>query len=192
VVALGGPVGDPHYGPALLVIAAETKTKTRSGHTSPMTLGLQRQRSPCITGASPARHSAVLSGSRPGKSVVSFRPFQRLASHPTDAAEGLGLGLAIVHAIADAHKAVVTAQAQPAAASASTSAFPRLHVPARPPQRRPAGSDANLWPSASAASARDLSGQMSTRKRVLVSCPPAQIRSAEGTGSRAAGHLTKP
>ncbi len=42
-----------------------------------------------------------------------FEPFQRLAPQPTDAAEGVGLGLAVVKAIADAHDAVVTAQAQP-------------------------------------------------------------------------------
>ncbi len=42
-----------------------------------------------------------------------FQPFQRLASHPPDTAEGVGLGLAIVQAVADAHDAVVTAEAQP-------------------------------------------------------------------------------
>lgn len=43
-----------------------------------------------------------------------FQPFQRLASHPPDAGEGVGLGLAIVQAIADAHGATVTARARPA------------------------------------------------------------------------------
>jgi signal transduction histidine kinase len=42
-----------------------------------------------------------------------FQPCHRLAPRRRDAAEGAGLGLAIVHAIADAHDAVVTADAQP-------------------------------------------------------------------------------
>jgi signal transduction histidine kinase len=41
-----------------------------------------------------------------------FQPFQRLAPQPTDAAGGVGLGLAIVRAIADAHAAFVTARAR--------------------------------------------------------------------------------
>jgi signal transduction histidine kinase len=39
-----------------------------------------------------------------------FQPFQRLSSHPDLSADGVGLGLAIVQAIADAHNATVTAQ----------------------------------------------------------------------------------
>lgn len=39
-----------------------------------------------------------------------FQPFQRLAPHPPDTADGVGLGLAIVQAVADAHNAVVTAR----------------------------------------------------------------------------------
>jgi signal transduction histidine kinase len=42
-----------------------------------------------------------------------FEPFQRLAAHPRDAAEGVGLGLSIVQAVADAHDAELTAQAPP-------------------------------------------------------------------------------
>jgi signal transduction histidine kinase len=42
-----------------------------------------------------------------------FQPFRRLAPRSPDTAEGVGLGLAVVQAIADAHDAVVTAQAQP-------------------------------------------------------------------------------
>jgi len=38
-----------------------------------------------------------------------FRPFQRLARDLPDAAEGVGLGLAIVQAIADAHDATIAA-----------------------------------------------------------------------------------
>ena len=39
-----------------------------------------------------------------------FQPFERLTSHPCASADGLGLGLAIVQAIADAHDAAITAQ----------------------------------------------------------------------------------
>jgi signal transduction histidine kinase len=42
-----------------------------------------------------------------------FQPFQRLAPHPHDTAEGVGLGLAIVQSIANAHDAVVTATPRP-------------------------------------------------------------------------------
>jgi signal transduction histidine kinase len=41
-----------------------------------------------------------------------FRPFERLASKPVDTPEGVGLGLAIVQAIADAHGALVSARAR--------------------------------------------------------------------------------
>jgi signal transduction histidine kinase len=39
-----------------------------------------------------------------------FQPFQRLDPHPGTASGGLGLGLAIVEAVADAHGALVTAR----------------------------------------------------------------------------------
>jgi signal transduction histidine kinase len=42
-----------------------------------------------------------------------FRPFQRLGADRTDQSDGLGLGLAIVHAIASAHHATLSAHAQP-------------------------------------------------------------------------------
>jgi signal transduction histidine kinase len=41
-----------------------------------------------------------------------FQPFQRLNSHPRSSSDGVGLGLAIVQAIADAHDATVTAKAR--------------------------------------------------------------------------------
>jgi signal transduction histidine kinase len=43
-----------------------------------------------------------------------FQPFQRLDSHSRSSADGVGLGLTIVQAIADAHDARVTARARPA------------------------------------------------------------------------------
>jgi len=41
-----------------------------------------------------------------------FQPFQRLGPQPQARADGVGLGLAIVQAIADAHDAIVTAHAR--------------------------------------------------------------------------------
>ena len=41
-----------------------------------------------------------------------FQPFQRLGSHPRRLADGVGLGLTIVRAIANAHDATVTAHAR--------------------------------------------------------------------------------
>jgi signal transduction histidine kinase len=42
-----------------------------------------------------------------------FEPFQRLRAHAGSSADGVGLGLAIVQAIAEAHDATITARAQP-------------------------------------------------------------------------------
>jgi signal transduction histidine kinase len=42
-----------------------------------------------------------------------FQPFQRLASHAAACADGVGLGLAIVQAIANAHDATLAARARP-------------------------------------------------------------------------------
>jgi K+-sensing histidine kinase KdpD len=55
-----------------------------------------------------------------------FQPFQRLSSHPGPSADGVGLGLAIVHAIADAHDATVTAQPRTAGGLGIDVAFPAL------------------------------------------------------------------
>ena len=69
------------------------------------------------TRAQPGR--AVLSVANTGPLIPSgelerlFQPFQRLALQPRETAEGVGLGLAVVQAIADAHHAAVTAHAHP-------------------------------------------------------------------------------
>jgi signal transduction histidine kinase len=55
-----------------------------------------------------------------------FQPFQRLASTPRSFDDGVGLGLAIVGAIADAHDAVVTARARIGGGLAIDVAFPAL------------------------------------------------------------------
>jgi signal transduction histidine kinase len=49
----------------------------------------------------------------PAELLRLFRPFQRLALHPSAAADGVGLGLPIVRAIARAHDATVSARARP-------------------------------------------------------------------------------
>jgi len=46
-----------------------------------------------------------------GELVGLFQPFRRLSFHGRPAADGVGLGLAIVHAIANAHDAALTAHA---------------------------------------------------------------------------------
>ena len=53
-----------------------------------------------------------------------FQPFQRLAPHPADTADGIGLGLSIVQAIADAHDATVSARARTGGGLGIDVAFP--------------------------------------------------------------------
>jgi signal transduction histidine kinase len=55
-----------------------------------------------------------------------FQPFQRLGAHAGPSTDGLGLGLAIVQAIANAHLATVTAQARTSGGLAINVAFPAL------------------------------------------------------------------
>ncbi len=55
-----------------------------------------------------------------------FQPFQRLSSHTGLSADGVGLGLAIVQAIADAHDATVTAQPRTDGGLGIDVAFPAL------------------------------------------------------------------
>ena len=55
-----------------------------------------------------------------------FQPFQRFGSHAGPAADGVGLGLAIVQSIADAHDATVTARARTGGGLGIDVAFPAL------------------------------------------------------------------
>lgn len=55
-----------------------------------------------------------------------FQPFQRFDSHSRSSADGVGLGLAIVEAIANAHDATVTAQVRPGGGLGIDVAFPAL------------------------------------------------------------------
>lgn len=60
-----------------------------------------------------------------------FQPFQRLSSNPKSLGDGLGLGLAIVQAIADAHSAIVTAQARSEGGLGIEVNFPAIRRTAR-------------------------------------------------------------
>ncbi len=55
-----------------------------------------------------------------------FQPFHRLSAHAGSSANGVGLGLAIVQAIANAHDATVTAQARTGGGLGIDVAFPAL------------------------------------------------------------------
>jgi signal transduction histidine kinase len=82
------------------------------------------------------RGRAVLSVANTGPSVSLaelprlFRPFQRLESSPR-AAPGLGLGLAVVQAVASAHRARVTARPRAAGGLEVDVAFPAAGSPLR-------------------------------------------------------------
>lgn len=54
-----------------------------------------------------------------------FQPFQQLGNQRTHHADGHGLGLAIVHAIATAHHATITARPRPDGGLHITATFPR-------------------------------------------------------------------
>ncbi len=62
-----------------------------------------------------------------------FQPFQRLNGTRTQHNNGHGLGLSIVQAIATAHDATITTQAQPDGGLAIQVSFPRSEKPARTP-----------------------------------------------------------
>jgi len=85
-------------------------------------------------------HIEVATGSRAGRPFVAvantgpevapgeihrlFEPFQRLGADSAQNADGLGLGLSIVQAIATAHDAILTARAQPNGGLDITVSFP--------------------------------------------------------------------
>jgi signal transduction histidine kinase len=75
---------------------------------------------------------AVLSVSNTGPVVPSaeldrlFQPFQRLDAHRTSRRDGLGLGLAIVQAIAAAHDATIAARSQPGGGILIEAVFPAV------------------------------------------------------------------
>jgi signal transduction histidine kinase len=62
-----------------------------------------------------------------GELIRLFQPFQRLTSQAGPSADGVGLGLAIVQAIANAHDATLTAQARTGGGLEIDVAFPALH-----------------------------------------------------------------
>lgn len=62
-----------------------------------------------------------------------FQPFQRLSSHADPTANGVGLGLAIVQAIANAHDATVTAHARTGGGLRIEIDFPAQDVAETPP-----------------------------------------------------------
>ncbi|MER5768566.1 sensor histidine kinase [Streptomyces sp. NPDC001985] len=71
-----------------------------------------------------------------------FQPFQRLDATRVARTEGLGLGLSIVQAIAQAHDATVTARARPEGGMTITVSFPASGdrpVPSRPAPERVSG-----------------------------------------------------
>jgi signal transduction histidine kinase len=82
------------------------------------------------THAKPGR--AVLSVTNTGPLIPApelerlFEPFQRLGSNPRSLSDGVGLGLAIVKAIADAHRATLTARPRADGGLTIDVAFPAL------------------------------------------------------------------
>jgi signal transduction histidine kinase len=77
-------------------------------------------------------HHAVLAVANTGPPVPDveltrlFRPFERLGTHTRGGGGGVGLGLAIVQAIADAHKAIITAHARETGGLSIVVAFPSV------------------------------------------------------------------
>lgn len=69
-----------------------------------------------VTHTAAGRASVAIANTGPviptGELPRLFQPFQRLSPHPRPCADGIGLGLAIVQAIADAHHATITARPQ--------------------------------------------------------------------------------
>jgi signal transduction histidine kinase len=72
----------------------------------------------------------------PGEIHRLFEPFQRLDADSAHNADGLGLGLSIVQAIATAHDAILTARTQPGGGLDITVSFPASNAhPAQPVAR---------------------------------------------------------
>lgn len=77
-------------------------------------------------------HHAVLAVANTGPPVPEveltrlFRPFERLSPLPRAGGDGVGLGLAIVRAIADAHNAIITAHARATGGLNIVVAFPAM------------------------------------------------------------------
>jgi signal transduction histidine kinase len=65
-----------------------------------------------------------------------FQPFERLRSQPGAAADGIGLGLAIVQAIADSHDATIRANPRTGGGLRIDVSFPSLSPGSRPAPRR--------------------------------------------------------
>jgi signal transduction histidine kinase len=68
----------------------------------------------------------------PGETHRLFEPFQRLGADSAQNADGLGLGLSIVQAIATAHDATLTARAQPGGGLDITVSFPASNARTAP------------------------------------------------------------
>lgn len=64
-----------------------------------------------------------------------FQPFQRLERERTNDSNGFGLGLSIVHAIAAAHQATITAEPRPDGGLHVEVGFPSIILPRRPSPR---------------------------------------------------------
>jgi signal transduction histidine kinase len=83
-----------------------------------------------VTTRTDARH-ALLSVANTGPLIPGgeltrlFQPFERITSQPQAEADGIGLGLAIVRSIADAHNATVAAQARAGGGLEIEVRFPR-------------------------------------------------------------------
>ena len=118
----------------------------------------------------PGGWTRVWTGSRAGHSILAvensgplvapgeierlFQPFQRLESERTSDAGGLGLGLSIVQAIAEAHGATLTASSRPGGGLRVEACFPaaapahagQTWLPAPVPVRQPGGKPSILEP----------------------------------------------
>jgi signal transduction histidine kinase len=83
------------------------------------------------TGTDAGRATLMIANTGPmipaGELVRLFQPFQRLSSHGCPAPDGVGLGLAIVDAIANAHDATLTARTRIGGGLVIDVGFPALN-----------------------------------------------------------------